>query len=107
MKGLPQMTFHGFEISEQKIASFCKEHKISEFAVFGSILTGDFRPSSDIDILVTFDPDCGYSLFELAVIQDKLQIFFGRKVDLVEKAALKNPFRKKKILDHMEVIYAA
>ncbi|MBW8015209.1 MAG: nucleotidyltransferase family protein [Planctomycetes bacterium] len=101
------MTFHGFEISEEKIASFCRENKISEFAVFGSILTGDFRPSSDIDILVTFDANCGYSLFELAMIQEKLQNILGRKVDLVEKAALKNPFRKKDILDHMEVIYAA
>lgn len=101
------MTFHGFEISEEKIADFCRDNKISEFAVFGSILTKNFRPSSDIDILVTFTPDCGYSLFELAVIQEKLQDIFGRKVDLVEKAALKNPFRKKEILDHMEVIYAA
>jgi predicted nucleotidyltransferase len=41
------------------------------------------------------------------VIQEKLQEMLGRKVDLVEKAALKNPFRKKEILDHMEVIYAA
>ncbi len=101
------MTYHGFEISEEKIAGFCRENKISEFAVFGSIMTNDFRPSSDIDILVTFTPDCGYSLFELAVIQEKLQDILGRKVDLVEKAALKNPFRKKEILDHMEVIYAA
>ena len=44
---------------------------------------------------------------EIIFIQEQLQAIFDREVDLVEKASLKNPFRKKEILDHMEVIYAA
>lgn len=101
------MNRHGVEISENKIAQFCRDHKISEFAVFGSLLRDDFSPTSDVDVLVTFTPDCGYSLLDLAIIQEQLQAIFDREVDLVEKASLKNPFRKKEILDHMEVIYAA
>lgn len=42
VKGFLYMTYHEFEISEEKIAGFCRENKISEFAIFGSILTGDF-----------------------------------------------------------------
>lgn len=101
------MNRHGVEISENKIAQFCRDHKISEFAIFGSVLRDDFSPTSDVDVLVTFTPDCRYSLFDLAIIQEQLQTIFNREVDLVEKASLKNPFRKKEILDHMEVIYAA
>ena len=101
------MNRHGVEISENKISQFCRDHKISEFAVFGSLLRDDFSPTSDVDVLVTFTPDCGYSLLDLAMIQEQLQAIFDREVDLVEKAGLKNPFRKKEILDHMEVIYAA
>ncbi|MCK5565144.1 MAG: nucleotidyltransferase family protein [Planctomycetes bacterium] len=101
------MNRHGVEISEDRIAQFCREHKISEFAVFGSVLRDDFSQTSDVDVLVTFAPDCGYSLLDLAMIQEKLQNIFDREVDLVEKASLTNPFRKKDILDHMEVIYAA
>ncbi len=101
------MNRHGIEISENKIAQFCRDHKISEFAIFGSVLRDDFSPTSDVDVLVTFTPDCGYSLFDLAIIQEQLKAIFNREVDIVEKASLKNPFRKKEILDHMEVIYAA
>ena len=101
------MSRYGVEIPEKKIARFCRDHKISEFAVFGSVLRDDFNPASDVDVLVTFTPDCGYSLLDLAMIKEQLEAIFDRKVDLVEKAGLKNPFRKKEILDHMEVIYAA
>ena len=101
------MNRYAIEISENEIAQFCRDHKISEFAVFGSVLRDDFTPTSDVDVLVTFTPDCGYSLLDLAMIKEQLQTIFNRDVDIVEKASLKNPFRKKEILDHMEVIYAA
>ena len=45
------------EIPREKIAEFCKKWKIREFALFGSVLREDFRPDSDIDVLVTFDED--------------------------------------------------
>jgi len=76
-------------------------------ALFGSVLSEDFRPDSDIDILVSFKDDAGWSLFDFVDMIDELKAIFGRKVDLVEKESLRNPFRRQAILAGNEVIYAA
>jgi predicted nucleotidyltransferase len=94
-------------IHYDSVADFCRQYKITELALFGSVLREDFRPDSDIDVLVTFAPDTHYSLFDLVLLQEKLQQIFGREVDLVEKAALRNPFRRHHILNNMEVLYAS
>lgn len=101
------MRFHRINLPEEKIAGFCQQWKITEFALFGSVLGDDFRPDSDIDVLVTFAADCGYSLFDLAQIQEELKIILAHEVELVEKQSLRNPFRRHAILNNMEVIYAA
>ncbi len=101
------MKFRRINLPEEKIADFCRQWKITELALFGSVLRDDFRPDSDIDILVTFADNCGYSLFDLAQIQEQLKAILAHKVDIVEKAGLRNPFRKRNILKNMEVIYAA
>ena len=90
--------------------SFClssPRRKITEFAFFGSVLREDFLPESDIDVLVTFDPSAQWSLFDLVDMKYELEQLFGRKVDLVEKRGLRNPFRKREILRSMQVMYAA
>ena len=74
---------------------------------FGSVLRDDFRPDSDVDVLVSFNPSAPWSLFDLVTMQDELQKIFGRTVDLVEREGLRNPFRKRSILSSREVIYAA
>ncbi len=94
------------KISKELIANYCKEHSITEFALFGSVLTDNFGGDSDIDVLVSFKPDCHYSLYDIIDIKEDLERFFCRKVDLVERQSLKNPFRKHNILSNMEVIYA-
>lgn len=101
------MVFGHIDIPIEKIRSFCRRRKITELALFGSVLRDDFGAESDIDILVTFTPDCAHSSFDLVEITNELSNILGRPVDLVERAALKNPFRKKTILDNMEVVYAA
>jgi predicted nucleotidyltransferase len=100
------ISHNNIHIPKSKIADYCKRHHITEFALFGSVLTGDFKPDSDIDVLLTFAPDCHYSLYDLVVIRDDLEGIFGCEVDLVEKQGLKNPFRKHEILNNMEVVYA-
>lgn len=90
-----------------RITDFCRRWKITEFSLFGSILRDDFRPDSDVDVLVTFAPDAPWSYWEFPAMQDDLQRIFGRPVDLVEKAALKNPFRRHEILTTRRVLYAA
>ena len=95
------------EVSEDAIASFCQRWKITEFALFGSILRDDFRQDSDVDVLVSFAPDSKWSLWDIITIKEELETLFGREVDLVEKVALKNPFRRYEILSTKQVIYAA
>ncbi len=95
------------EIDKEKIAAFCRKWKITEFSLFGSVLRDDFRPDSDIDVLVTFAEDAPWSLFDLVKMEDELKEMFGRDVDFVEKKALHNPFRRYHILRNREVIYAA
>lgn len=101
------MKFQRINLPKEKIAEFCRQWKITEFALFGSVLREDFRSDSDIDVLVTFADDCGHSLFDLVQMQEQLKTILAHEVDLVEKAGLRNPFRRHHILNNMEVIYAA
>ena len=94
-------------IPKDKIEDFCRRWKITEFALFGSVIRDDFRPDSDIDVLVTFEPNAGHTLFDLVHMENELKEMFGRHVDLVERGGLRNPFRRREILSTMEVIYAS
>jgi predicted nucleotidyltransferase len=93
-------------IPKKKIGEFCLHWKVVEFSLFGSVLREDFHPGSDVDVLVTFSPDAQVSLFDLVDMQDELKTIFKRDVDLVEKDALENPFRKREILNTAQVVYA-
>jgi len=95
------------EIPSDRIAAFCRRWKITEMALFGSVLSADFRPDSDVDVLVTFAPDAGYGLIELVYAARELERMFGRRVHLIEKAGIRNPFRRREILRTMRVIHAA
>jgi uncharacterized protein len=95
------------EIPNEKIEEFCKKWKIKEFSLFGSVLREDFRQDSDVDILVTLDEDAPWSLFEWVDMIDELKTIFGRDIDLVEKTAIENPFRRYNILKSHKVVYAA
>jgi predicted nucleotidyltransferase len=91
----------------KQIEGFCRRWKIKEFALFGSVLREDFRPDSDVDVLVTFEPDGGITFDNRVEMLDELAEIFGREVDLVEKNAVRNPFRRHEILTTREVVYAA
>jgi hypothetical protein len=95
------------EIPQDKIQEFCRRWRIKEFAIFGSTLRNDFRPESDVDVLVTFQDEAPWGLFEFVEMIEELQEIFGRNVDLIEKEALRNPFRRREILSHCQVVYAA
>ena len=94
-------------VPETKIRAFCRRWKVTEFALFGSILREDFRPDSDVDVLVSFVPETRWSLWDLTEMQQELEAIFGRSVDLVEDGTLRNPFRRQAILSTKEVVYAA
>lgn len=101
------MTSLKIEVLEETIAAFCQRWKITEFALFGSILRDDFRPDSDVDVLVSFAPDAKWSLWDIVKMQEELKAIFGREIDLVQKDCLRNPFRRYEILQTKQVIYAA
>jgi uncharacterized protein len=96
-----------FTLPREKIAEFCKRWSITEFSVFGSVLRDDFRPDSDIDVLVSIDPKAHIGLFELIDMKLELEKMFKRPVDLVEKEGLRNPYRRQEILRTAQVVYAA
>lgn len=93
-------------IDPEQIAAFCRKWRITEFALFGSVLRDDFRPDSDVDVLVQLHPNHGLSLFDWVEMIDELKNLFGREVDLVEKETIQNPFRRHSILTSRQVIYA-
>ncbi|MBN2563300.1 MAG: nucleotidyltransferase family protein [Phycisphaerae bacterium] len=94
-------------IDRDLVAAFCRKWKILEFSLFGSVLRDGFRPDSDIDVLVSFESNAPWSLLDIVTMKEELEGMFGREVDLVEKKALRNPFRRRSILNSYEVIYAA
>ena len=95
------------DIPKETLEEVCRRWMIRELSLFGSVLRDDFRPDSDIDVLVVFDPSAQWSLLDLVDLQRELGQLFGRPVDLVEKSALRNPFRRQSILATREVVYAA
>jgi uncharacterized protein len=92
------------------LAEFCQRWKIKELALFGSVLRDDFRPDSDIDVLVTFTEDADWSLFDHVRIEQELQTLFKREVDLVSRRAIDrshNWIRRKNILNTAQAIYVS
>jgi predicted nucleotidyltransferase len=94
-------------VDPAKIDEFCRKWQICELSLFGSALRDDFGPDSDIDLLVVFEAHAEWDLWDITHMEDELQELFGREVDVVEKRALKNPFRRYEILTTRQVVYAA
>lgn len=94
-------------ISHDQIGSFCRRWMVAEMALFGSVLTDDFSPASDVDVLVDFAPEAAWSLFDISRMRLELSSLLGREADLVQAKRLRNPFRRRAILSSREVIYAA
>ena len=97
-------------LSTAQIADFCRRWRINEFALFGSALRDDFRPDSDLDILVTFAPEADWSLLDQVQMEHELTQLLQRKIDLYTKQAVEqnhNWLRRREILNTAQVIYAA
>jgi predicted nucleotidyltransferase len=93
-------------VPREAIAEFCRRHYIRRLSLFGSVLRDDFRPDSDIDVLVEFEPGHVPGL-RFVRLQDELSsIFGGRSVDLVTPKFLNHRIREE-VLRTAEVQYAA
>ncbi len=95
------------DVPTERLVGFCRKWKVTELALFGSVLREDFGPESDVDVLVDLAPGHGLDLFDWVEMIDELKDLFGREVDLVSKRGLRNPFRRHRILTTREVIHAA
>jgi len=92
------------------IQQFCSRWKISELALFGSVLRTDFRPDSDVDVLVTFTGDADWGLLSHVQMQQELAALLQRPIDLISKRALErsaNWVRREAILNTAQVIVSA
>ena len=102
------MKLNNIELPIRQIEAFCQRWKISEFALFGSILRDDFRSDSDIDVMVQFSPNSHNTLFDLVKMEDELKQIFNRDVDLVTRKGITNSqnyLRREAILDSAQIIY--
>jgi len=101
---------NNLNIPKDKIADFCLRHHIRRLGIFGSVLREDFKPDSDVDVLVDFEAGHSISMFEIIDIEQKLSELLERKVDLVERRAVEkseNYIRRRHILQSVETIYVA
>jgi uncharacterized protein len=98
------MTVAHIEIPEVEIAKVCQRSGIRKLALFGSVLTDRFSESSDIDILVEFQPHVHVGFFRLADIENELsRLLGGRRVDLRTPMDLSRHFREQVVRDALPV----
>ena len=93
-------------IPEEQIAAFCRRNQVRSLALFGSVLREDFSSSSDVDVLVAFEPGARVGFLALGRLQRELSALLGRPVDLVPLDGLK-PMLREEVLPRAEVLYAA
>lgn len=97
------------KVPDKKLAEFCKKYRIQKLAFFGSVLREDFKPTSDVDILVEFEKGYTPGLAFFAM-PEELKNILGRDVDLLTYQGImasRNPIRRKSILDSAQVYYVA
>lgn len=98
------------DIPREAIAGFCRRWRIVELSVFGSALREDFRPDSDVDVLVAFEPEARWGFREWLEMTRELEALLGRKVDMVERRIIEqseNYIRRRHILTRLEPVYVA
>ncbi|MBW4419420.1 MAG: nucleotidyltransferase domain-containing protein [Myxacorys californica WJT36-NPBG1] len=103
------MTITAIELPMEKIAEFCDRWQVIEFALFGSVLRDDFRPNSDIDVMVQFHLDAHPTFSTLDQMEAELKTIFHRDIDLITRQGIetsRNYLRRHEILSSAQVIYA-
>lgn len=93
-------------LPDVEIAALCRRYQVRELAVFGSYLRDDFRPDSDIDLLVEFAPEAEIGFLLLSRMGRELSQLLHRPVDLVPKGGLKRTIRDQ-VLASRKVLYAS
>ncbi|HEY3169906.1 MAG TPA: DUF433 domain-containing protein [Thermoanaerobaculia bacterium] len=105
LEAYPRLTREDIRTA-RALGDLCRAFRVRELALFGSVLREDFRPDSDLDFLVEFEPGTAVGLLMLARLRRELESLFNRPVDLVPRSSLKAGLRKE-IVDHARTLYAA
>ena len=95
-------------IPDEQIADFCHRWKIVRLEIFGSAIRDDFSPTSDIDLLVEYQPGFHRTVTDMEQIQVEIEALFSRPVDLITRSSIEhspNPYKRKNILGQAQVIY--
>jgi predicted nucleotidyltransferase len=92
------------DLPAQAVEDFCRKYHIRKFSLFGSVLRDDFRPDSDIDVLVEFEQGHVPGFITLGIMHVELAEILGRPVDIKTPAALSIYFRQD-VLDQAQVQY--
>lgn len=101
------MVHPSLNISREKLADICRRYYIRELCIFGSATREDFRPESDVDLLVEYEPGVHLGFIEFGDLYHQLKELFGRDIDLLEgRESLVNPYRRRAILRSLEPLYA-
>jgi predicted nucleotidyltransferase len=98
---------NNIRIETGEIEAFCKKWRVRELSLFGSVLRPDFHAGSDIDVLISFEPGVVIEIDDLLDMKEELERLYGRPVDLIEREALRNPWRMREIMSTREVLYAS
>ena len=93
-------------IEHDQIADFCKRRHIKRLAFFGSVLREDFRPDSDVDVLIELEPGYRLGLFDLIRMQNEFSKLIGREADFRTSEDLGRYIRSR-VIEESEVQYAA
>ena len=93
-------------IDRDAMGAFCRRNRVRRLSLFGSVLRDDFRPDSDVDVLVEFEPGARVGLFQMGAMERELSSIIGRSVDLRTPAELSRYFREE-VVRSAEVQYAA
>ena len=102
------MVLETLSVSQEALAVLSRRWHITELSVFGSAVRGELRPDSDVDLLITFEPEARPGLFDLSRLHDELEQLFGRKVDVLTRRAAEqssNPIRRRAILESAQVLF--
>ncbi len=106
MERVVQLPAVKLPVDWNRVADLCRRYHILKLWFFGSVLRDDFRPDSDVDILVQFEEGKTPG-FEFVTLIEELERIVGRPVDLMTEPSLRNPYLKREILRTRQLAYAA
>ncbi|MCD6587304.1 MAG: nucleotidyltransferase domain-containing protein [Candidatus Fermentibacteraceae bacterium] len=91
----------------EKLRKFCESCGINTMYLFGSYARNEADSASDLDLLVVFDDNLQLSYLDVLKLKEELEKLTGTRIDLLEEKAIRNPLRRKRILEERVLLYAS